>query len=177
MSTGAGGIVAVVLAGGEGRRLLPLTQRRAKPAMPFGGKYRIIDFVLTNLVHSNILRIHVLTQYQPYSLIRHLARGWTPWRTLLLDDPVQHIDDFRALHLIEVLAAFRLAGKQIVCAVEDQALAELLCRRLLSTSGAIGKRYDLDIGLDGATTIVSDTEVPPMPAGVLRSRSAIHAVG
>ncbi len=77
MSTGAGGIVAVVLAGGEGRRLLPLTQRRAKPAIPFAGKYRLIDFVLTNLVHSNILRIHVLTQYQPYSLIRHLARGWT----------------------------------------------------------------------------------------------------
>lgn len=107
----------------------------------------------------------------------HLARAWTPWRTLLLDDPVQHIDDFRALHLIEVLAAFRLDGRQIVCAVEDPALAELLCRRLISTSDAIGKRYDIDIGQDGATAIVSEMEIPPMPAGVLRSRSEIRAVG
>lgn len=106
----------------------------------------------------------------------HLARAWTPWRTLVLDDPIQHIDDFRALHLIEVLAAFRLDGRQIVCAVEDPALADLLCRRLLSTSDALGRRYDIDIGLDGATTIVSDIEVPPMPVGVLRSRSEIHAV-
>lgn len=107
----------------------------------------------------------------------HLARAWTSWRTLLLDDPVQHIDDFRALHLVEVLAALRLGGRQVVCAVEDEALAELLCRRLLSTSEEIGRRYDLDIGTTGATTIVFETEVPPMPTGVLRSRSAIQAVG
>jgi glucose-1-phosphate adenylyltransferase len=73
----AHGIHAVVLAGGEGRRLFPLTRRRAKPAMPFAGCYRLIDFVLTNLVNSNILRINVLTQYQSYSLTRHLSRGWT----------------------------------------------------------------------------------------------------
>lgn len=106
----------------------------------------------------------------------HLARAWTSWRTLLLDDPVQHIDDFRAIHLIEVLAAFRLDQRQIVCAVEDEALAELLCRRLVGTSDSTGKRYNLDIGLDGATTVVSETDVPPMPAGVLRSRAAIQAV-
>ncbi|TVT76544.1 MAG: AAA family ATPase [Denitromonas halophila] len=107
----------------------------------------------------------------------HLTRAWTPWRTLLLDDPVQHIDDFRALHLIEILGAFRLDGRQIVCAVEDPALADLLCRRLLSTSDAIGKRYDIDIDQNGATTIVSEAEIPPMPTGVLRSRSEMHAVG
>jgi DNA repair exonuclease SbcCD ATPase subunit len=112
-----------------------------------------------------------------FLLAVHLARAWTPWRTLLLDDPVQHIDDFRALHLVEVLAALRLDGRQIVCAVEDPALAELLCRRLLSTSDAIGKRYDIDSGQDGTTTIVSDTEIPPLPASVLSSRSAIRAVG
>jgi glucose-1-phosphate adenylyltransferase len=67
---------AIVLAGGEGRRLMPLTRRRAKPAMPFAGAYRLVDFVLSNLVHSNMFRIHVLTQYQSYSLIRHLSRGW-----------------------------------------------------------------------------------------------------
>ncbi|WP_245178350.1 AAA family ATPase [Cupriavidus sp. AcVe19-1a] len=107
----------------------------------------------------------------------HLARAWTSWRTLLMDDPVQHIDDFRALHLIEVLAALRLGGRQVVCAVEDEALAELLCRRLLSTSESIGRRYDLDIGPNGATTVMLETEVPPMPTGVLRSRAAIQAVG
>jgi glucose-1-phosphate adenylyltransferase len=68
--------LAVVLAGGEGRRLQPLTQRRAKPAIPFGGSHRLIDFVMSNLVNSGLLRILTLTQYQPYSLIRHLARGW-----------------------------------------------------------------------------------------------------
>jgi hypothetical protein len=107
----------------------------------------------------------------------HLARAWTSWRTLLMDDPVQHIDDFRALHLIEVLAALRLGGRQVICAVEDEALAELLCRRLLSTSESTGRRYDLDIGQTGATTVTLDREVPPMPTGVLRSRSAIQAVG
>ncbi len=76
MIAGPHGTVAIVLAGGEGKRLFPLTRRRAKPAMPFAGQYRLIDFVLTNLVHSNLLRIHVLTQYESYSLIRHLSRGW-----------------------------------------------------------------------------------------------------
>jgi chromosome segregation protein len=106
----------------------------------------------------------------------HLARAWTPLQTLLLDDPVQHIDDFRALHLIEVLAALSLDKRQIICAVEDAALAELLCRRLNSTSESIGKHYSLDVGSDGATSIVSDVTVPPMPAGVLRARSAIQVV-
>jgi glucose-1-phosphate adenylyltransferase len=70
------GVQALVLAGGEGKRLMPLTRRRAKPAMPFAGAYRLVDFVLSNLVHSNLFHIHVLTQYQSYSLIRHLSRGW-----------------------------------------------------------------------------------------------------
>lgn len=68
--------LAVVLAGGEGRRLTPLTRFRSKPSMPFAGKYRLIDFVLSNLVHSGMLRMMVLTQYQSYSLLRHLSRGW-----------------------------------------------------------------------------------------------------
>ena len=107
----------------------------------------------------------------------HLARAWTSWRTLLMDDPVQHIDDFRALHLIEVLAALRLGGRQIVCAVEDEALAGLLCRRLLSTSESVGRRYDLDIGPTGAACVVHEAEIPPLPMGVLRSRSEIKSVG
>lgn len=98
----------------------------------------------------------------------HLARAWTPLRSLLLDDPVQHIDDFRALHLVEVLAALRLDGRQIICAVEDPALADLLCRRLVSTSTEGGRRLDIDLGPLGATSVVIDHEINPMPVGVLR---------
>jgi glucose-1-phosphate adenylyltransferase len=68
--------LAMVLAGGEGSRLYPLTRDRAKPAVPFGGRYRIIDFVLSNFVNSGVFRISVLTQYKSGSLMQHLARGW-----------------------------------------------------------------------------------------------------
>jgi len=68
--------LALVLAGGEGSRLKDLTAWRAKPAVPVGGKYRIIDFTLSNCVNSGILRIGVLTQYKSHSLIRHLQRAW-----------------------------------------------------------------------------------------------------
>src|SRR5256885_2235208 len=68
--------LAMVLAGGEGRRLAPLTHERAKPAVPFGGRYRIIDFVLSNFANSDILRIKVLTQYKSDSLNTHISRGW-----------------------------------------------------------------------------------------------------
>src|SRR5512144_787060 len=69
-------VLGVVLAGGEGKRLRPLTADRAKPAVPIGGRYRLIDFVLSNLVNSGILKIKVLTQYKSDSLNTHLARGW-----------------------------------------------------------------------------------------------------
>ncbi|MFK4489986.1 AAA family ATPase [Bradyrhizobium sp. USDA 336] len=98
----------------------------------------------------------------------HLARAWTPLRSLLLDDPVQHIDDFRALHLVEVLAALRSDGRQIICAVEDPALADLLCRRLVSTATDGGRRLDIDLGSLGTTSVVVDQEIYPMPVGVLR---------
>ncbi|MGH8592559.1 MAG: glucose-1-phosphate adenylyltransferase [Gammaproteobacteria bacterium] len=68
--------LALVLAGGRGDRLKDLTRWRAKPAVPFGGKFRIIDFALSNCVNSGIRRIGVLTQYKAHSLIRHLQRGW-----------------------------------------------------------------------------------------------------
>ena len=72
--------VAVVLAGGRGTRLGPLTDWRAKPAVPFAGKFRIIDFALSNCVNSQIRRILVLTQYKSHSLIKHLLNGWTYMR-------------------------------------------------------------------------------------------------
>jgi glucose-1-phosphate adenylyltransferase len=69
-------VLSMVLAGGEGKRLAPLTAQRAKPAVPFGGNYRLIDFVLSNLVNAGFRRIVVLTQYKSYSLDRHLAQTW-----------------------------------------------------------------------------------------------------
>jgi len=68
--------LAMILAGGEGRRLAPLTNERAKPAVPFGGRYRIIDFVLSNFANSGVLRMKVLTQYKSDSLNKHISRGW-----------------------------------------------------------------------------------------------------
>jgi glucose-1-phosphate adenylyltransferase len=72
--------MAYVLAGGRGSRLMELTDRRAKPAVPFGGKSRIIDFALSNALNSGIRRIGVATQYKAHSLIRHLQRGWNFFR-------------------------------------------------------------------------------------------------
>jgi glucose-1-phosphate adenylyltransferase len=69
-------ILGIVLAGGEGKRLWPLTADRAKPAVPFGGSYRLIDFVLSNLVNAGYLRICVLTQYKSHSLDRHITQTW-----------------------------------------------------------------------------------------------------
>src|SRR4030081_2736530 len=69
-------VLAIVLAGGEGKRLAPLTEDRAKPAVPFGGNYRLIDFVLSNLANASFFKIVVLTQYKSHSLDRHIAQGW-----------------------------------------------------------------------------------------------------
>lgn len=69
--------IAVILAGGEGKRLYPLTSGRAKPAVPFGGIYRIIDFTLSNCLHSGLRKILVLTQYKSHSLHKHLRDGWS----------------------------------------------------------------------------------------------------
>lgn len=69
-------MLGIVLAGGEGKRLAPLTQDRAKPAVPFGGNYRLIDFVLSNLVNAEIRQIAVLTQYKSHSLDRHITQTW-----------------------------------------------------------------------------------------------------
>lgn len=70
------GVLAMILAGGEGKRLMPLTMSRSKPSVPFGGSYRVIDFVLNNFVNSGFLKIYVLTQYKSQSLYMHLKNGW-----------------------------------------------------------------------------------------------------
>src|ERR687895_927487 len=69
-------VIAIVLAGGGGKRLTPLTADRAKPAVPFGGMYRLVDFVLSNLANAGYLKIVVLTQYKSHSLDRHVSRTW-----------------------------------------------------------------------------------------------------
>src|SRR5438270_13259346 len=69
-------VLAFVLAGGKGTRLYPLTKERAKPAVPFGGRYRIVDFVLSNLVNSGIYSVYVLVQFKSQSLLQHLREGW-----------------------------------------------------------------------------------------------------
>ena len=69
-------VLGMIMAGGEGSRLFPLTKERAKPAVPFGGKYRLIDFVLSNFINSRIYSIYVLTQFKSQSLTEHLQEGW-----------------------------------------------------------------------------------------------------
>ncbi|MFW5774963.1 MAG: glucose-1-phosphate adenylyltransferase [Chitinivibrionales bacterium] len=81
-SYGYPNVLAMIMAGGQGSRLHPLTKERAKPAVYFGGKYRIIDFVLNNFINSGIFKIKVLTQFKADSLIKHLTTGWTLNRML-----------------------------------------------------------------------------------------------
>ena len=69
-------VLAIVLAGGEGKRLMPLTAHRAKPAVPFGGIYRLVDFALSNVINSHYLHVIVLTQYKSHSLDRHVSMTW-----------------------------------------------------------------------------------------------------
>src|SRR3972149_3122261 len=82
-------VFGMVLAGDEGKRLVPLTRDRAKAAIPFGAKYRLIDFPLSNLVNGGYLRIAVLTEYKSHSLDRHIAQTWN--LSPLLDDYVMSV--------------------------------------------------------------------------------------
>jgi glucose-1-phosphate adenylyltransferase len=82
-------VVAIVMAGGQGERLYPLTRDRGKPAVPFGGIYRVIDFTLSNCLNSGLRRIHVLTQYKSGSLERHVRIGWGPIFHHELDEWIQ----------------------------------------------------------------------------------------
>ena len=125
------GTLAVIMAGGRGERLKALTQHRCKPATPFGGKFKIIDFVLSNCVNSGIRQIAVLTQYKSQSLIQHIQRGWsylrgelgefvelipaqqqigTHWYRGTADSVYQNLDFIRSHHPTHVLI---LAGDHI----------------------------------------------------------------
>ncbi len=98
----------------------------------------------------------------------HMARRWAKWRTLILDDPVQHIDDFRSLHFVEILSAIRLDDRQIVCTVEDEALADLLCRRLSNRVQEGGRRYEIGVNAGGETVVLRDEYVVPLATRVFQ---------
>lgn len=89
----------------------------------------------------------------------NLSIAWSKWQSILLDDPVQHVDDFRTVHLAEVLAQLCSSGRQVICAVEDSALADLMCRRLPSTVASPGKRISLGADATGALAVVHEQNI------------------
>jgi chromosome segregation protein len=106
----------------------------------------------------------------------YLSLSWSKLNTLMLDDPVQHIDDFRSIHLAEVLSEVVSSGRQVICAAEDAALADLLARHLPVNEVGDGKRISLGVGEDGRLDILADRAVLPMPRGTflpLEFKSAI----
>jgi chromosome segregation protein len=141
----------------------------------FGGKVRgSLNFVVGDgynpqfLFSSGQRRAAGLS----FLLAVHLSRPWCAWRSLLLDDPVQHIDDYRALNLVEVLTAIRRTGRQVIVAVEDTSLASVLCRRLIAGNGETGRYIELRTSKTGTAEIAREQEVYPMPHLVLRPAQA-----
>lgn len=104
-----------------------------------------------------------------FLLAVHLSRPWCNFTTLVLDDPVQHIDDYRALHFVEVLSSIRQLGHQIVCTVQDPALADLLCRRLRSANIGDGLRVEMEYVPGIGARVKDRREIGPLPERVLMS--------
>lgn len=102
-----------------------------------------------------------------FLLAVYLSRPWCNLRTLVLDDPVQHIDDYRALHLAEVLSSIRQLGHQLICTVEDPGLADLLCRRLRSASLGDGIRIELEYEPGIGSTVKAIEQLGPLPERIL----------
>jgi energy-coupling factor transporter ATP-binding protein EcfA2 len=106
----------------------------------------------------------------------NLSIAWSRWRSILLDDPVQHVDDFRTVHLAEVLAHLCASGRQIVCAVEDRALADLMCRRLPASETAPAKRVTLGTDSSGVLAIVDEQRIaPPMRHALVLQDQSLSA--
>ncbi len=97
-----------------------------------------------------------------FLLSLNLSIAWNRWKSILLDDPVQHVDDYRTVNLAEVLSHICAGGRQIICAVEDSALADLMCRRLPKNGHVSGKRITLGTASDGALAIVSERYIPQL---------------
>jgi energy-coupling factor transporter ATP-binding protein EcfA2 len=105
----------------------------------------------------------------------NLSLAWSRWRTIMLDDPVQHVDDFRTVHLAELAAQLVAEGRQIVCAVEDSALADLLCRRLPVAEPGIAKRFTLGPDSDGDLAVIAERLLSPMARHALLAQSELSA--
>jgi len=151
------------------RRLRPHTDWR-EIETDFGGKVRAsLNFTVGEgknpqfLFSSGQRRAAGLA----FLLAIHLSRPWCRLESLWLDDPVQHVDDYRALNLVEVLSAIRRSGRQVIVAVQDQALADLLCRRLRSSEAQVGRRFELSTATNGSAFIERAIDIEPMPKEVL----------
>ena len=178
--------LAIILAGGVGSRLQPLTNGRAKPAVPFGGKYRIIDFTLANCLHSEIRQVLVLTQYKSHSLQKHLRDGWSIFNPELGEyitpvPPQMRVDGewysgtanaiYQNLYMIErskadwivVLSGdhiYRMDYAELVKShIEQQADVSIACMEvLLQEAQAFGV-----MEVDGNSRVVSFEEKPQQP--------------
>ena len=132
-------VLAMILAGGEGTRLAPLTDQRAKPAVPFGGKYRIIDFVLSNFVNSGIDSIFVLTQFKSQSLMEHIINGWN------LSNAQQRVlvDVFAGVD-VQAVADYQRGRVAGPCVCEDRVSAgfqvDAVIDDILGVGGGDGRR-------------------------------------
>ena len=104
-----------------------------------------------------------------FLLAIHLSRRWCNLKTLILDDPIQHIDDYRALRFAEVLSSIRQTGHQVICTIEDPELADLLCRRLRSKTEDDGIRVDLEYEPGTGARIHRVRRIAPLPERVLLS--------
>jgi chromosome segregation protein len=105
----------------------------------------------------------------------NVSLAWSRWRSILLDDPVQHVDDFRTVHLAELTAQLVAEGRQIICAVEDTALADLLCRRLPIQRSGDAKRVTLGSDEDGALVKLGERHLAPLVRSSLLSSGSDHA--
>jgi DNA repair exonuclease SbcCD ATPase subunit len=99
----------------------------------------------------------------------NMSLSWNNWKSILLDDPVQHIDDFRSVQLAEVLGQVLRTDRQIICAAEDEALADLIARHLPTTADREGKRITLGVSDDGSLAVLRDELVSPHPTRVFAS--------
>lgn len=180
---------AMVLAGGRGSRLHQLTDWRAKPAVPFGGKFRIIDFVLSNCVNSGIRRIGVATQYKSHSLLQHIQRGWSflngkfsefidvlpaqqwveeSWYSGTADAVFQNLDILRDTNpeYVLILAGDHVYkmdyGKLLACHVEKNADMTVACIEVpLSDARAFGV-----MGVNAESRVVNFVEKPDNPSSI-----------
>ena len=193
--------LALILAGGRGSRLKHLTLWRAKPAVPFGGKFRIVDFPLSNCLNSGIRRIAVLTQYKAHSLIRHIQQGWgflraelgefvelvpaqqrvkTSWYTGTADAVFQNLDIIRNHRPEYVLV---LAGDHIYKMDYGPMLAYHVAKGADLTIGAIEVPVDRAkafgvMGVDDDWRVTSFAEKPDNPASVPgRDDTALASMG